>query len=405
MRRFQGLRYMMEYPKQLSFIDFSDRFLNADAEYILNYTSNVVKIKNDGKNYFFKEAKRHKATVRECIYDGIDCFFEDIVRNEDLKARVLCSLQESGIRLLINMGGKIRSGDPFNRYLVSGDEGCIGLPSPNTQEEKKQLKMLAFYLYGEIQNWFYNISVRADELETFSAARALAVKELAKLLGTDDLIVKCDYVKIKLFGKEKYGIISEEAIGDSLISLPPRQRARNITVHLLRSLTRLNLMDAISRDNDHRIGNYTVVTDESGRYLSVLSFDNDSPDAFGLSANLTLANLIGCSGFIDKQGYVNRAHLDKTMAETVMNMEKADLAPLKPYLNDIQLYFLWKRITKLKRAIDKTAKKRNDFLVDPDGWSTEHMKRDLSQKYKKTYLASLMLDCYYETGFHNFDTL
>lgn len=402
----QKLRYLPQKPKQLPFLDFTERFLDADIGYVLNYTSNIITVTQNGTRYFFKEAKEKQGSLRACIQRGVDDFFCDIVHNPSLREMVLTSLQKrSNLRRLVNMGYKNVRTSRFNRYLISGDESCLGLPSPSSPEEKQQLRKLIFYLYGELQNWFYNARVRPGELQTFSAVRALGVRELARMLSVEELIVHCDFVKVKLGGRVRYGILSEEAEGDTLLDCPPEQRARLSSPELLRSLTNLNLLDTVSGDNDHRIGNYHVLTDEAGKYSDVLSYDNDSPATFGLSPSIRFKNVIGCSSFIRGCGTLNRAHLDKTAAEALLGIKRSELGALAPYLTPIQRFFLWSRISRVKRAISKTLRSRGDLLAKRNEWSAEHMKRDLSGKYGKTYLASLLSDCYYETGMHDFDTL
>lgn len=403
---FQALRYRAETPKQLSFSDRRDDFAGAKAEYILNYTSNVIKITHDGRRYFFKEAKKRPASLRACVYEGVDTFFEEITEDPALKERVLVSLkQESNLKKLARMGSKERPGDRLHRYLVSGDETILGLPRHTSSAEEKELRKLVFYLYGELQNWFYNTGVKAGELQTFSAVRALGTYALARLLGVEELIPRCDFVKICLNGKTKYGVLSEEAPGDTWISRPPKERASLVTPAILRGLTNLNLLDVLAGENDHRVGNYHVVTEASAGESPILSFDNDSPDVFGFSANVRFSNLTGCSLFIDKKGLINRAHLDEKAAKALLAMKKERLQALQPYFGRLQLWFLWRRIGKVQKALTKTLSVRRDLLLWEGEWSAEHLRKDLSPKYGKTYLASLLTDCYFEKGFHDYDRL
>ncbi len=402
MRSFQTLQYRAEMPKQLPFLDYTSIFADADFEYILNYSSNVIKITQDGKVYFFKEARKRPNTLRAYVWESIDTFFDEIVHNPSLQEKTLDSLKKrQNFQRLIHMGYKNVRGDRLHRYLVSGNEACVGLPQPATQEEKDQMRKLIFYVSGELQNWYYNAGVKAGKLQTFSAIRALATQELARLLGVDSLIVRCNFVKIELGGKIRYGVLSEQADGDSLISCPYEHRASLATPQLLRALTNLNLLDVLTHDNDHRVGNYHVTANEPG----VLSFDNDSPDSFCLSANVRFTNLTGCSALIDHRGLINRAHLDQDTASALLALQRSDLNTLAPYLSSLQLRAVWLRVCKVKKAIVKTLALRNDLLLEKDQWCAEHIGQDLSAKYEKTYLSSLLSDCYFETGMHEFDTL
>ena len=406
MRFSQLMRYRLTKPKQLSFSDYTDRFADATVEYLLNFSSNVIKITDGGKHYYFKEAKPHSPSLRTRVFESISAFFEDVVHNPELEVKVTEALKErANLRKLINIGNKSNPRDNFHRYLVTGDPSHLGLPSPRDDSEGAQQRKLVFYLYGEIQNWTYNVSLKTGELETFGAVRALATQELSRLIGVDYLISYCEAVKLKLYGKLMYGILSEEAEGDTLTSYPCYQRMRHITPELVKSLTDLNLLDAITNDNDHRVGNYHVISNDSGDYVTVRSFDNDGPHAFGLSADLRSPNLIGCSGFINKRGLVNRAHLGEETASALYGMDDSAIKSLGRYLGNLELWFLGVRIRKLKRAIRKTAAQRSDFLISHGGWLAKHIEEELSPGWGKTYLASLLSDCYYKDGLHDFDTL
>lgn len=406
MHFFQALHYRTEKPKQLPFLDCTDAFLDADAEYILNYTSNVIKITKDGNRYFFKESKVRPKSLYDVVYGGIESFFDEIVHNTSLRERTLDALKcKNNLRRIVNMGCKDREGDLFHRYLVTDDGSCLGLPSPVSEAEKGELKKLVFYLYGELQNWFYNINVKKGQLQTYSAVRALGTQELARMLGIDSLIPRCGFVKLKLMGRVRYGILSEEAEGDTLTSSPFAERAGSVTPTLLRDLTNLNLLDALTGDNDHRIGNYHVVKNGTGEYSALISYDNDSPDTFKLSSSVHRPNLIGCSPLVDRGGIINRAHLDGDTVYRLTEIKKTDLNALLPYLGRMQISFVMARIRKVRKAILKTARVRSQLLIPRTDWKKEHIKEDLSPKYGKTYLASLLSDCYFETGFHEFDTL
>ena len=406
MHCFESLRFWAMKPKQLPFLDYSDLFLDADFEYILNYSSNVIKITNSGTTYYFKEAKKRMSDIRACVYEGIDVFFDEIVDNPLLKEKTLLALEnKTNFRRLINMGQKNVRSHRLHRYLVSHDERCLGLPSPDSSKEKQQLRMLAFYLYGELQSWYYNVNVKSGELQTFSSARSLCSWELARLIGVESVIVPCCFAKIRLNGKEKYGILSEQAVGDTLTTVPCEQRAIYVTPQLLRELTNLNLLDVLSRENDHRVGNFHIVSNDEALYVSVKAFDNDSPDCFALSANVGFSNVSGCSGMIDHKGMIRRAHLDKYAAQALLRLEKSHLKALKPYLGDLQLAFLWLRVRRVKKAVNLTLHKHEDFLLAPNEWREEHIMQDRSGQYGKTYLVSLLTDAYFETGMHDFDTL
>ena len=407
MHWYMTLRYRLESPKQLSFCDATERFAGAEGEYILNYSSNVLKLLTPGgQTFFFKEASPRPASLRDCVENGVELFFREIRGNPALREKVLRSLrQKKNLRRLAAMGEKNRPGDGLHRYLTDGDERVLGLPLHTDPAEAQQLRRLIFYLYGEIRTWFYNAGLKTGEKQTFSARRSLGTYALAKLLGVERLLPRCEFVKLTLHGREQFGVLSEEAPGDTLAFRPYGERAAAVTPALLRDLTDLNLLDVLSGENDHRVGNYHVSTDENGKYISVCSYDNDSPDVFGLSADIRFENLVSCSPFVDGKGRINRAHLNRSTAERLLQLKKRDLEALRPYLSALQMQFLWKRVEKLQKAVTKTLLLREDLLLADGEWSMAHLRQDLSAPYGKTYLASLLSDGYFETGLHPFDTL
>lgn len=59
---------------------------------------------------------------------------------------------------------------------------------------------------------------------------------------------------------------------------------------------------------------------------------------------------------------------------------------LKNILSELQIYCLWRRIVKMKKAISKTYQERPDFLLENNEWSDETLKIELEQKNYNGYL-------------------
>lgn len=393
-------------PRQLNFTDVTEQFLSAKAEYILNYTMNIIKLTDSEKCYYFRETKKHCKSLKECIFCNIDIFFREIVSSPELKANIKDHLKKkSNLRKLIYMGNKDEKDSNFNKYLTCGDERHVGLPLAQNESDKLYTRMLIFFLYGEINAFIWNAGVKEGDLQTFSAVRSLGVRRLSEILGVDYIIVPSKYVKIIINGDVKYGVLCDEATGSLQTDTPIESRVQRCTPYLLRSLTDFNILDALTFDHDHRIGNYYVTEYKNGKYEKICSYDNDATMVFALSAKINFRNQIRCSGIVRKDGEINRAHISETTANAVLSVDREEINTLSTYLNAMQIYCTWLRIKKLKKAIKKTIKNRKGFLLAENEWLFTHIQQDLCSQYGKTYLKSFLLDGYFENGLHDFDRL
>lgn len=398
----QALIYGMEKPKQPSFVDMTEQFSGAKTEYILNFTSNIIKITNDGKTYYFKESKRREKNLKECVLSGVKSFFCEVERNSIFESKVLNHLKiHKNLKKLINLGQKDKKGSNFNRYLLTQDEKWIGLDIVESEEERRIIRLLAFYLYGEINAYIWNFGVKRGRLQTFSANRTLGVTAIAKLIHVEDLLTSAKFVKITLNGIEKYGILSEEAEGSAKVEVSYEERMKNVTPSFVRALNNLNLLDVLTGDNDHRVGNYNVIGEE--KYISVKSYDNDGPSCFSLTARVNTKNQVGCSPFLTRKGEINRAHFDREVANALLSIRREDIGVLRTNFTRLQVYGLWKRIKKVQKAIEKTVKQRAEFLLTEGEWTERLAYQDVLAEYGKTYLKSFLTEGYYECGLHQFD--
>lgn len=389
-------------PKQLQAVNLGDEFADAQVEYILNFTNNIIKFTKSNEVFFFKEA-RERCGLRKYINKCVHEFFTDVCIDPQLESEIFESLQnKKTFKKLINLGDKAQNNSLFNAYLTSNDERFLNLPAV-TEDKEGILRKFVFYIYGEITNYRYNFGVKKDSRQTFLAVRSLSVKKLADMLSLGYMIPCCCYVKMRLKRVEKYGVLAREADGEDVSRIPYIERQKFVTPSLLRELTSLNILDVLCNDDDHRVNNYHTVTDDENKYVSVMSFDNDAPKVFFPSAKVRFKHSANCSCLIDRRGLINRPHMDRGLAEAVLKLTKKSLKNFRNYLNSLQRSFLWIRIRKLQSAILKTIKTNPSFLLEKDGWTAEHIKEDLSGKYGKTYLVSFLTDYYYPDGLHPFD--
>jgi len=196
-----------------------------------------------------------------------------------------------------------------------------------------------------------------------------------------DLITEAHPAKVMSEGETFYGVVSPKAKG---------QRARDISASLTpmlqRALTSMNVLDAICHQQDHGVQNYNVVFINE-EPATVCAFDNDNPSTFFPSGK-TNNNTSQQSPLINRDGTINRPHLDINLAECINSIEYSEIKRrCNCYLNSLQLFMLWKRIIKVRKAIKKTSEINPDFLLKEHEWNQETLEEELSNdKYGTTYV-------------------
>lgn len=377
----------------------SGEFSDAKAEYVLNYTNNLIKLTKNGERYYFKEA-RERLGLRDYIDRSVINFFSEVCADDDLERQISQSLKhKKNLKKLIRMGEKDDVRSPLHRYLTEGDAQVLGLP-PFSDGHQGIGRQFVFYIYGELNNYALNYGVRKGNRQTFLAVRAVAVKKLADILGIGHLVPETRYVKLCLGDRERYGTLEWEAAGFNVAGVPPEERKKHITPQFLRELTNLNVLDVLCHDDDHRANNFHTVANERGEYVGVVSYDNDGPNVFLPSVSIRFGNGL-CSAFIGRHGLVARPHLDRRLAEAVLRLDRSAVGALAAYLTLSQRMCLWRRIRKMQKAILKTQRANAAFLLDE--WTEEQIQEELSGRFGKTYLQSFLSDCYYHGGAHPYD--
>ncbi len=219
---------------------------------------------------------------------------------------------------------------------------------------------------------------RGEGHSFFGSVRTLASRVLAEEMGLSHLIADAQWCIIDVTGEGcMLGLLCPAVPGMRMLDAEVAPDGA-----LACALTDLNLLDVLSCQPDHGPNNYNVLKDENGR-LSVCAFDNDNPTAFFPSCGIGRA-LSGCAPFVDRRGRVARQHLDTATAERLLRADTAAITKkLRPYLNVLQRAALARRISKLRRAVMKTADERGDFLIDASEWRS----CETDEKYGVTYLT------------------
>ena len=167
-----------------------------------------------------------------------------------------------------------------------------------------------------------------------------------------------------------------------------------------RDCSDLNLLDALTNEKDHRPGNYLVSFND--RLIQGLrAFDNDSPMSFFITPKINLSTYWGSTPFVNSRGIISIPYLSKNTALGVLNLNENSInVSFKSTLTRIQIFFLKLRIKKMKKAIVKTLKYNEEFLLEDDAWNDSTLHEELNMQNLNSYLR---IFCFCKIKEHNYE--
>lgn len=251
-------------------------------------------------------------------------------------------------------------------------------------EEQRPQRGIGHFLKKGIRDWLLNGN--RHHYQTYNVCSSMAEEAVAQQLGVEHLLTKSEFCKVQIGGGQFFcGAMSRDAGGVDVREL--KDCFRDVfSPALAQDLTTLNLIDAICYEKDHRPGNYHIILDNSGKAVSICSFDNDSPWSFAPFGRANFKPYDGASEII-KNGAFNRPMLDPKVRERLMKLTKDDVySALSRYIGNNQVNACWRRIKALQNAVIRTQ-----FAYTE--WSEEVMKDELSGKYGNTYYTVLYRLC------------
>ncbi len=381
-RTFLRPKSFWEYPKSAKRVECSLQ----DIQVLTHTSNNVIRIKKENGYYYFRECKRH-TDVREYVNDLINYYYEHIhpelvCDGMFLKKRLS---KKSNLKKFINMGitNDFSSGAYKFCSGLGGNSIGLGEMDPDTEY---RIKDFVQYVWGELFAYKLNSGLKKDCYQTYNAVRSISTYRISKLLNIHHLIPYTDYAVILIDGREElFGTIMFEAPGVSSDKIDVNTRKQICSPSLQRSLNILNFLDVICLEKDHRPSNYNVIL-KNQDIVSIVAFDNDSPNSFGLGG-ISFETYVGCSPLIVGK-YVNRPYIDSDLAERIKKLTYNDLkTELGDLLNKYQLFSLGMRLKKMQQILRTTPDKK---LLTPRAWSKQTIAEELSGEYGKTYLTEFL---------------
>ena len=365
---------------------------NKNITYTGGSHNNVIIIRNNKKNLYFKEAKI-KLNLKKTVERSINEFF-DITSEEEntalLKDSIIKSLKnKKNFKKFISMGNSTNKKSTLCKFLhdqISIND--LGLEIKNCESSKDLVKNLLKYVSRDISQYKMNDIKKEGELQDIPIKNELATIELAKELELHNLFANVEFVKlINKNGNEKLGIIIEEATGVRPYRLTKITK-ESISPQLQVELNNLEIFDFICRQTDHCPWNYNISFDSKHKLSGIKVFDNDN--SFDLSTNLKEGFWHSDSPLITSDNYINLPHISKNLTNKILNFSPENLNKnLSDLLKQDQIDALIKRIEIIKRSIIITQQKNKNFILSENEYSDKTISEELNGKYGITYLKYL----------------
>lgn len=361
-------------------------FCRKEEMALLKNTSNNVFVINKGEEkLYFRECKKHKE-IHEYVKDEIDFYYswicEDVFGDKEFIEKALS--EESNFKKFVNMGmTNDKYSGAYNFCMGNGGE-YIGIKCDTPEREKRLIDFVQF-IWGDLFSYVLNSGIKKDCCQIYNAVRSIAAYRASEFFE-EKLVPKTEFAVIETEDSvQLFGTVMEEAPGTCFENADFELRKSVCSPNLQKELIKLNLLDAICLEKDHRPGNYNVET-EDGKAVSVFAFDNDSPKSFGIGG-ISFGTYIGCSPFF-KNNSVNRPFVDKKFAKKIISADEKEICRnLEDVLNVFQRYSLECRIRKIKKILSDLPEEK--FISD-DQWNKETMEEELSGKYGETYLSKFL---------------
>ena len=241
-----------------------------------------------------------------------------------------------------------------------------------------------FLSYMSGTSYCYRIN-KINTWETFYAQRSIATFKLAELLCVEGLITAAKPTCLKTEKKSIYGVLSPKAEGVRA------QDTNNYSNPLVqRDLGILWVLDLLCCQTDHAPNNYNLIMSNDNKE-TICAFDNDNMFTFFPLFDIRRYKAQFCSCLITKDGLVSLPYLDKGFVERILEINiKQITTELKAYLNRLQLIALRIRFHKLRRALIKTIKTRQNFLLNDKDWNANTIDEEIRGEYGITYLKLLL---------------
>ena len=341
------------------------------------------------KEYIFSMIKDYYDFLRTTFDDDSNIIYED-------ESNVLnCLHDQKNYELFVSMGSIFPNSGSACRNFIDGivSAQAVGL-NAQTKEAEERLRLFVKYAGGKIYTYKLNNRLPINSYHGFYSSRQFAYQKMAELMGFSEWVPNSEYAFLCIDNKNMFGTVMDTAKGVPAKYLTFEQRKNMITPKFQKAMLDLNILDVLCYMRDHSPYNYNVVV-SNDKLDSISVYDNDEPEAFSYKTNTDFETWLGCSPLINKKGLINRPCLSEDSVNLLMKIKYADIKrELTSYLSNIKCLAIYIRLRRLRKAIRKTVKVYDNFLIGENEWGNDLIQRELSGVYGKTYLGSFLTECY-----------
>ncbi len=376
-----------------------------DIAYFNLSTNPILSFHHEGKLYYFRECfllEKQEAYLRAAVASFFHTIHRQGIAQEHFRQELPLRLhfsEDEVARFKDYIDAKMASG-AFVKTLSRTDETAQRLGFSIWENSAYDASFFDSFALHDLDKTLYDIALfflwymrsstlyfrmrkiaRGKKHSCFNAVRAVSSRIVAEELGCEHLITNLRFCRLVLdSGRSLFGVMSDAADGERMADVDMAPSGS-----LQRELLMLNALDVICHQPDHAPNNYNVKELENA--FAVCAFDNDNPRTFFPLTAIHLP-LSSCAPLADKAGNVLRPYFPKAFAEQMQQVDTKRLKQrLKPYLNAFQICCTLTRVKKLKKAIERSARKNGGFLLDNSQFDDSTVREELSGRYGETYLS------------------
>ena len=367
-------------------------------------SNNLYRVKTVEAEGYFRPVLPH-TDLDTCVRKAVKDYFivmypEQSVEWVQLK-KTLAS--KEAFRRLLHVGNY---SDPYSaarKFYLTKDTSVVGIETPSalvrgTEEWKAFIWNIDHFLkYVMNTIGHHRRNRKGGKWEFSNANRQMATEAMARLVGLGYMFPHSEFVMVTTpSGESMRGTLMANAEGELTEGITAERSKTACSPALQRELMKLNVLDTITYERDHRPGNYNIILDGEGKATGLSVFDNDAEMTFApLPASTHSGSGSSCLVGVG----INRPFMDADLANKIQLLKKEDVRKaLKSYLNKIQIFMCWRRILSLKKAISISSN-REGFLLKNEQWSEETVAIELSGKYGRTYLDTFVNNERYNIAF------
>lgn len=237
---------------------------------------------------YFRPVLRH-TDLNTCVRKAIENYFTIMYTDQKLEWEQVSKIldDKENFRKLLRLGNYSDPNSAARQFYLTKDTMVVGIETPATlvkgSEEWKAFILNIDHFLKYVMNTIshHRRNKRGGQWEFSNANRQMATEAMAQLLGVGYMVPHSEFVTVVTpEGEEMRGTLMEPAPGEGTEAITAIRSKAVCSPALQRELMKLNVLDAITFERDHRPGNYNIVLDAEGRVCGLSVFDNDAEMTF-----------------------------------------------------------------------------------------------------------------------------